>query len=1330
MNNRKGNNKKLAPLPANSLVLGASQSVATLPPAHHASSLILMNYDLSRSSFGNLNLAHLPSNQAPNKAALLYRPQNRFNLNESLRTLPASALTGASLEDYFNHDLVGASQETEPFPFNLPSHGSQHEGVSVFNDSIHTGSDERAQNRRASDTTSRESARSMDSAVTEQNSLFQRSDQRSIESYLSQIQNASHRTTSAPPDSHRTLEQLTDELMNLQEEYDRQSRSPSRQDTKKTLSSSRSTPVVRAAPVSNHQPQYVVKMHSVSGWNVPDLTSLPINALNFKIEECIYFRESLLLQLDSLLQILDKTYWQYSVLRLRCVNGNIPQALRVEPLVHKRNALFAHQKQLSALLAHIRAISITILESIVKLRRLYHQEIETAAPVTVFFSGTNYLQKMFVDTRSILTQRPSIVLYWLGFLPDPLFIPPPATDIALSVSTSKASGNNKMSATKAVLAQHMARWRSVVNPLLTTLQRDFAMQKERDRRSAHYNRNHRPVYSASGNPSSNVNTSAMNTPGDATPNVQPSTTTNVLASVSKDAVNAMPGQVPTAPAETPERLTRRSGILISQPSDHRMLLDHLHLLDSPPGSAGAGDGSARNRANSNANSNQANPSFPHLLLRMNSKSNNITNNNNASNGGSANPSRPSSSFMVGDQAMSNTVDSSLRQVQGVLSIDTSASPFLNMVSRPNTGQLNINTTINNMMSSSRPPTGRHYNPTATSPATTPHNLLRNASRAVSSTAMGTLSGPITPALEDWQQLREYCQHSWTSVPLTFSVPTKAQRKANHHRQLKQQALETDFVEFPSDVSSLAEKTPANASVVVYFPLTTQQEKALQFVEEGTGSFGYDLPVNDNNGSARIDAPASMTYTLTGWTQRLDESVDPATNSGQGFFKLSLHNQNIFLCEAAVGFAETWPPFGPLIPPLPSSLRQRCERLLEDVLYEELRREQTLHETRLFLAQQQAHHLAHKRSLEELFGSRDEFEDNAAAYSSEQEHTPHGQYLEAFQALRTSLEQRRFHVWQEDLKEETRQKHLAAVAEDALYATSVEEKSTHTELPTAVDDKGKVPLGKAGIICDDGEGNGIEESADKDDHGDGHRSSMFLTQVPQKPASAKPVKEDDHLDQLVDQIITRAPLNLMGSIFQKHSNNGPRFRYKNTATKTTIENLSVNGHEELPQGSIVLTTTSLLRAVPRNVSGLTEATSEVLCQKVDNERTVVTLNPALLPSNQTHHGHNQSHANGSGGSVGSAHSATASSFVEPRTNNIVLTGGIYTLRPDRLHHRTREMDRLTLRFQASHATNIQRIVRGRQARALAKRRKLQRIWRRVLVRYRIHPLVHHLCAGDN
>jgi hypothetical protein len=165
---------------------------------------------------------------------------------------------------------------------------------------------------------------------------------------------------------------------------------------------------------------YSIRVNNLSAWEIRS-TSATTQILNFRMIESILFRENLLDKISTMLLSIDSYYWKYCINRIKAVEKD-GKMLNCEELVLQQNRLFTMQNEISVAIAHLRSISIQIIEFILKIRSSLKKEIDLGNDtISVFWKNENYLLKMNYDIQMLFEFQ--ILRYWIGFIPNPLMIP-------------------------------------------------------------------------------------------------------------------------------------------------------------------------------------------------------------------------------------------------------------------------------------------------------------------------------------------------------------------------------------------------------------------------------------------------------------------------------------------------------------------------------------------------------------------------------------------------------------------------------------------------------------------------------------------------------------------------------------------------------------------------------------------------------------------------------------------------------------------------------------------------------------------------------------------
>jgi hypothetical protein len=297
---------------------------------------------------------------ASSKNELMYRPTNKFNINDSIRTF----------------DMAQASQ----------SRGSTREKQSKASNVVEKLQLTNIFSDGGADSITTSSGRSNYSHAMEQNSLFQLRDNESIEQYIAQI---------------TKREKLND-------------------DGNESSIKSQGIAAENISYLSTEQAMhYTIKCNNLAQWSI-DSSSVKVKTLNFNIIQTILYRESTILRLKEVLGLLDRCYWKYCVHRIR--ESIHSQSLNSEILVLRRNQIFALQNEISVGIAHLRSLTISLTELVQNLRSSIDKELQMSVSISIFWKEINYMLKMVEDCCFIFEY--SSCRYWFGFPPNCLMIPP------------------------------------------------------------------------------------------------------------------------------------------------------------------------------------------------------------------------------------------------------------------------------------------------------------------------------------------------------------------------------------------------------------------------------------------------------------------------------------------------------------------------------------------------------------------------------------------------------------------------------------------------------------------------------------------------------------------------------------------------------------------------------------------------------------------------------------------------------------------------------------------------------------------------------------------
>ena len=147
----------------------------------------------------------------------------------------------------------------------------------------------------------------------------------------------------------------------------------------------------------------------------PKLQSSYLKAINH-----ILLREYTLKRVHAILSNLDILYWKYCCIRIFTASKRIPSFYN--QLLIKLKSISSLQEELSVAIAHLRSLTIDVIESINKWRKLCLYYNGSNEEISIEWKNINYIIKISYDINSIYDYHVSKL--WLGFPPNPFLLPP------------------------------------------------------------------------------------------------------------------------------------------------------------------------------------------------------------------------------------------------------------------------------------------------------------------------------------------------------------------------------------------------------------------------------------------------------------------------------------------------------------------------------------------------------------------------------------------------------------------------------------------------------------------------------------------------------------------------------------------------------------------------------------------------------------------------------------------------------------------------------------------------------------------------------------------
>lgn len=136
----------------------------------------------------------------------------------------------------------------------------------------------------------------------------------------------------------------------------------------------------------------------------------------------IILREECLLRIQALLQCMEECYWKYAV---QCINRlDLDKTIDTDELYSMKCKIASMQQELSVAFAHLRSLSLSVVESVVKWRKESNMCVTAKYITSIYWCHDNYIIKMNNDIPAML-KNSQIMNMWLGFTPQNTFLLPP-----------------------------------------------------------------------------------------------------------------------------------------------------------------------------------------------------------------------------------------------------------------------------------------------------------------------------------------------------------------------------------------------------------------------------------------------------------------------------------------------------------------------------------------------------------------------------------------------------------------------------------------------------------------------------------------------------------------------------------------------------------------------------------------------------------------------------------------------------------------------------------------------------------------------------------------
>lgn len=130
----------------------------------------------------------------------------------------------------------------------------------------------------------------------------------------------------------------------------------------------------------------------------------------------------------------DEAYWKYANMKVDAVEKN--KSTHSESFHVLLRTIERLQDELAVALAHLRSLSVCVIEGVVEWKVANKRNTMTEESVSLYWKKSNYLIKMLTDCTELLNVP--IMWMWLGFEPDVFMLPPKEQNVTTSWMTREA----------------------------------------------------------------------------------------------------------------------------------------------------------------------------------------------------------------------------------------------------------------------------------------------------------------------------------------------------------------------------------------------------------------------------------------------------------------------------------------------------------------------------------------------------------------------------------------------------------------------------------------------------------------------------------------------------------------------------------------------------------------------------------------------------------------------------------------------------------------------------------------------------------------------------
>ena len=159
---------------------------------------------------------------------------------------------------------------------------------------------------------------------------------------------------------------------------------------------------------------------NLSTWNVDNSAIPEVQDAYITVVKHVMLREVALQGVSSLVTRCDEMYWKYANLKVDAIEKN--KSGTGESFNVILRTLARLQEELAVALAHLRSLSVSVVEEVLEWRLQNRKNKMTKENISLYWKKENYLIKMLTDVTDIMDVP--IIWMWMGCDMNPFLIPP------------------------------------------------------------------------------------------------------------------------------------------------------------------------------------------------------------------------------------------------------------------------------------------------------------------------------------------------------------------------------------------------------------------------------------------------------------------------------------------------------------------------------------------------------------------------------------------------------------------------------------------------------------------------------------------------------------------------------------------------------------------------------------------------------------------------------------------------------------------------------------------------------------------------------------------